>query len=571
MTAVLGISGLYHDAAAALVIDDRVVAAIQEERLTRIKNDAKLPWRAARACLQFAGISAHELDNVVFYENPFAKLERVLTHALRAFPRGVRGFPRAMQSQLGEKIWVLDAIANELDVPRARVLFGEHHRSHAASAFYASPFDAACVLTVDGVGESVTTAIFRADDTGLHCLDELHFPHSLGLLYAALTAYLGFEVNEGEHKVMGLAAFGTSRFEDEFAKIVKLQADGSYELVSDYFGHEQGSELGFSSALETLLGPRRLPGRRFGLPLSTDEQRYADIAATLQAVTERALLGLCQRARSRTGLSHLCLAGGVALNAVANARIARESGFSRVFVQPAAGDAGGALGAALLRARELGAKRPAALGSAGLGLPINPAQAHDLAIELGFSLTRVTNPAREAAALLARHKLVGLCSGRFEWGPRALGQRSLLAEPSDPETRERLNRVVKQREAFQPFAPSVLAARAERYFEGAPNHMTPYMTTVCPVRPTVAQELAAVRHVDGTARVQTVEATHAPLLHATLEEFASLSGTPVLLNTSLNGAHEPIVASSEDALGFLMAHELDALLVEDLLIKKGPL
>ena len=568
MAAVLGISGTYHDAAAALVVDGVIVAAIQEERLSREKNDPRLPLRAAAACLAQGGIPAGALDRVVFYEQPFDKLERVLVTTLQVFPRSLRQFPRAMASQLGDKLWVLDQLAEGIGVVRDRVTTVEHHRAHAASAFYTSPYERAAVLTVDGVGEAVSTGLWLGDGATLVPVGRLEYPHSLGLLYAGLTAYLGFEVNEGEYKVMGLAAYGVPRFRDEFAKVIQLERDGWFQLDLSYFGQLANADLGFGPKLETLLGPRRRPYQAWDLENPAD-RRYADIAATLQQVTEEALLGLAREVRRRTGADALCLAGGVALNAVANARLTRESGFQHVYVQPAAGDAGGALGAAILGALELGDARPPALTSAALGLPVDSGAAHALATELGFTVRRSDNVGDATAALVAGGEIIALCAGRFEWGPRALGQRSILADPRDATSRERLNRAIKRREPFRPFAPAVLAERAAEYFEGAPDHMTPFMTTVCPIASAHRDTLAAVRHVDGTARVQTVTASAAPQLHAILHALAARTGVPIVLNTSFNGAGEPIVGSETDALAFLLSHPIDGLVIDDLLITKG--
>ena len=569
MAAVLGISGEYHDAAAALVVDGVIVAAIQQERLSRIKNDARLPIEAARACLAHAGLAAAALDRVVFYEEPIAKLERVLVSTLRTFPRSWRQFPRALGTQLGGKVWVLDRLAEQLGVARAKVTSTEHHRAHAASAFYVSPYPRAAVLTVDGVGESTSTAIWHGDGAELRELGRIEYPHSLGLLYAGVTAYLGFEVNEGEYKVMGLAAYGQPRLRDELAKLCRLSADGTFELGLRYFAYLADAELGFGSAMEALLGPRRPPQRPWALTDDAGDQRYADIAASLQQVTEEALLGLAREARRRTDAPALCLAGGVALNAVANARLAREAGFERVFVQPAAGDAGGALGAAILGALELGDPRPAPLANAALGLPIDVGAASALARELGLTVRTATDPPREVAELIGRGKIVAFCHGRFEWGPRALGQRSILADPSTLESRERLNRAIKRREPFRPFAPAVLRDHAATYFVDAPNDMTPFMTTVCPIVEAQRDRLAAVCHVDGSARVQTVDATSAPELAAVLGELDRTTGLPIALNTSFNGPGEPIIASELEALGFLASHPIDALVIGDLVITRG--
>ncbi len=567
MSAVLGISGEYHDAAAALVVDGEIVAAIQEERLSRIKNDPSLPLHAARACLAYAKLDAGALDRVVFYEQPIEKLERVLVSTLRTYPRALRQFPRAIGAQLGGKVWVMDRLAEGLGVPRKRVTACSHHRAHAASAFFASGYADAAVLTVDGDGESTSTALGHGRGRELTELGRIEYPHSLGLLYAGVTAYLGFEVNEGEYKVMGLAAYGQPARRDEFAKLISLHADGTFELGLRYFAYLADAELGFGPALEDLLGPRRPAARPWDLT-TPEDRAYADIAATLQAVTEDALLGLAREAKRRTAVDRLCLAGGVALNAVANARLAREAGFARVFVQPAAGDAGGALGAAILGALELGDPKPSALGSAALGLPIDASAAAALAHELGLSVHTLSDVPRETAELVAAGKIVAFCQGRFEWGPRALGQRSILADPAAPESRERLNRAIKRREPFRPFAPAVLADRAADYFADAPSDLTPFMTTVCAILPTYAERLAGVRHVDGSARVQTVTDAAAPELAAVLRALDTTTGLPIALNTSFNGAGEPIIANEIDALGFLASHPIDALVLADLLIAR---
>jgi carbamoyltransferase len=569
VTAVLGISGEYHDAAAALVVDGTIVAAIQQERLSRKKNDPSLPIHAARACLAQAGLVAGELDRVVFYENPIEKLERVLVSSLRTFPRSLRQFPRALGAQLGTKVWVIDRIAEALDVPRAKVTFTSHHLAHAASAFLTSPYESAAILTVDGVGEDASTGLWHGTGSTITALGSVAYPHSLGLLYAGLTAYLGFEVNEGEYKVMGLAAYGTPRLRDEFGKLVQLHPDGTFELGLPYFAYLADAELGFGPALEGLLGPRRPPHKPWDLEHSAEDRHHADVAATLQQVTEDALLGLAREARRRTGARALCLAGGVALNAVANARLLRESGFEAISVHPAAGDAGGALGAAILGAIELGAPRPAPLRSAALGLPIVTADAHALATALGLAVRTAADVAVETARLVATGKIVAFCQGRFEWGPRALGQRSILADPADPDSRERLNRAIKRREPFRPFAPAVLHERAAEYFEHAPNDLTPFMVSVSPIRAAHADRLAAVRHVDGTARVQTVEADTAPELHAVLHALDEYTGLPIVLNTSFNGPGEPIIGNEIDALGFLISHPIDALVIGDLVVTRS--
>lgn len=567
MSAVLGVSAHYHDAAAALLIDGEVVCALQEERRSRSKGDAQIPRRAIAACLAHAGITAADLDEVVFYENPYAKVERVLVSLVRALPRSLRQVPRALGAQLGSKLWILDALSEEVAIDRKKVTYVDHHASHAASAFYASPFERAAVLTIDGVGEETTTAIWRGSGTELECLASIPYPHSLGLFYAALTAWLGFEVNDGEYKVMGLAAFGASRFEEEVARVLRIQEDGSFELDLDFFAFTTDTELGFSKKLETLLGPRRPPGLAWDLATERD-RRCADVAASVQRRLEEAVLALSRSALAKSGERDLCLAGGVALNAVANARVLRESGCERLFVPPAAGDAGGALGAAILASIRRGDRRPDAMRTAALGVDVSTDEARELCEALGTGARVVSDVAEHAAERLARGEVVAFARGRDEWGPRALGQRSILAAPRDEQTRERLNRVVKRREPFRPFAPAVLAHRAADYFEGAPNEMTRFMTTVCNVCSARASSLGAVTHVDGTARVQTVDSESAPDLDAILRAFEARTGVPVLLNTSLNGAGEPIVSTATDAVAFFLAHPVDAMIVGDVVLDR---
>jgi carbamoyltransferase len=568
MSAVLGISAYYHDSAAALIVDGEIVAAMQEERFSRKKNDAGLPRQAAAACLARAGLNASDLDRIVFYEDPFARLERVLLSLVRTFPRSWRQFPTALRAQVGSKIWVLDAIATMLGVPRKKVTTTSHHRSHAASAFFASPYAKAAVMTVDGMGEDVSTGLWLGEGTQLKCLGAVEYPHSIGLLYAALTAYLGFEVNEGEYKVMGLAAFGEPRFKDEFAKLLLRKSDASFELGMQYFAFHTDSDIAFGPLLERLLGPRRPAGKPWELETAADK-RYADIAASLQWVTEEALLGLAREAKRRTGCDALCLAGGVALNCVANARILAECDFRRVFVQPAAGDAGGALGAALLGAIELDGKRPRPMTTAALGTSISNDAVRVLADQLGIKHSSPEDVIGTTAELLAADKIVAVARGRFEWGPRALGQRSILAVPRDEAVRERLNRAIKKREPFRPFAPAVLQDQASNWFVGHDNDMAPYMTTIGRVRDERAGELGAVRHVDGTSRVQTVTEASSPDFFALLVELGKRTDVPISLNTSLNGNGEPIVASEADALGFFISHQVDAMIAGDVLLERN--
>ncbi|MEM7182244.1 MAG: carbamoyltransferase N-terminal domain-containing protein [Spirochaetota bacterium] len=567
MSVILGLSGNYHDAAAALVIDGKIIAAIQEERISRIKNDPSLPFKSAQACLQFAGINIAEVDQIYFYESPFLKLERVLLDLMRNFPQSCFRFPATMESQLGHKIWVRDHISETLQCPRKQVSYVIHHKSHAASAFLPGPFAEAAVLVVDGIGEKHTTTIWSGSSQGLELLDAIEFPHSLGLLYAAITAFLGFQVNEGEYKVMGLSAYGDAyRYLGEFTKIIQIQSDGSFELNLRYFANFNDLTMAFGPELEKVFGPRRPYAKPWDL--STQEDRhYADIAAALQKITQQVMLGLAYRALRLANSENLCLAGGVALNVLSNAYIAQEIGRQNLFVQPAAGDAGGALGAALLGAFEQGDKLIETLNSAALGLGVDTALAVKMAKDLGFRYQRLNDPFGVSAGLLAKGKLLGLVHGRFEWGPRALGQRSLLANPANKEISNRLNRSIKKRELFRPFAPVVPASELSQYFQGEANFMTPFMTTVLPSKPNTHRKLPAITHIDGTARVQSVANSH--ILATLLDCFAEHTGEPILLNTSLNGAGEPIVASAQDALLFFSETPIDCLLIEDILITRN--
>jgi carbamoyltransferase len=566
VSAILGISGGHHDAAAALVVDGQCVVAIQEERLSRVKHDARLPLMAARACLQFAGIPAAALTKVVLHENPYAALEHGLVRSLRRAPMGMRSFPRAMSAQLGGKVWALDALSHALGVDRQRCVHREHHESHAASAFFASPFARAAVLTIDGVGEDTCTAIWEGDGTSLRCIERQPFPHSLGLLYAAITSYLGFEVNGGEYKVMGLAAHGKPMLRDAFDQFVRVLPEGGIELVPRFFDHFD-SDVGFGKPLEQLLGQRRAYGLAWDLEHPAT-MHAANVAATLQAITEEVVIGLAQRARAKTTADVLCMAGGVALNCVANAKLQASHIFKDVFVQPASGDAGTALGAAWMQAISDGAPRQQGWSHARWGLPANIDDALALSTSLGLHHARVNDPASALADKLMRGQVWGLVQGRFEWGPRALGQRSIVAAPKDGDTRERVNRAIKHREVFRPFAPAVLSHHLPKLFDGTPNHLSRFMLGVQQVPPSERPHLAAVTHVDGSSRVQSVDDGEplAPLLHAMQQH----TGMPVVLNTSLNGGGEPMVGSAVDALGFLLSHSVDGVMIEDVMFTKRP-
>jgi carbamoyltransferase len=579
---ILGISAFFHDAAAALVVDGEVIAAAQEERFSRLKHDASLPVQAARFCLEEAGLTMEEVDHVVFYEKPLQKFERIMLGHLREFPSSLVQFQRSFSTWLGQRLWLKSDLCGQLGCTPDQLLFGDHHLSHASSAFFCSPFQSAAVLTVDGVGESATTSIYRASSgpkgSELELIQELVFPHSIGLLYSAITAYLGFEVNEGEYKVMGLAAYGQPRFTEAFEQLCAIDDDGALVIDLRYFCYHRHPTRSFTPALEALLGPARQPGAPLDLPARTDEdQRFADIAASLQALTERYLLVLAAQAHALTGERNLCMAGGVALNSVANRRLQVESPFEAIYVQPAAGDAGGSLGAALWATHVLhGLPRKAPPANAFLGAGYDGDEIARFLSDCGVSYRLYGDAgdlARDVAGKLAAGEVGGWFQGRFEWGPRALGNRSILADPRDPRMKERVNRKIKYREAFRPFAPAVLSEEADRWFhfpEGRADHLTPFMCSVVPVTDEGKDTLPAITHVDGTARVQRIDRAANPTFHGLVDAFRALTGVGVLLNTSMNLKDEPLCASPAEAYGVFVRSDLDFLVLERCLIEKRP-
>jgi len=547
---ILGISAHYHDSAAALIIQGMPVAAVQEERFSRRKNDAAFPLSAIEWCLDRAGIGPEALDAVVFYERPMLKFDRILTCALRAFPHSWRAFPKAMKNALGEKVWVRGLISSYLGVPGRKILFTGHHQSHAAAAFLTAPTDRAAILTTDGVGEWATLSVGhgtrRADSgTSVTLLREVRFPHSLGMLYSTFTAYLGFAVNEGEYKVMGLASHGRPVLVNEVRRLIRRTPDGAFALELDYFDFHTTAQRSYSSRFIDLFGQPRNPYEPIDLQ-TAEGRRFADCAASVQRVLEDTLVEIARALRQETGLADLCLGGGVALNGVANARILAESGFDRLFVPPAPGDAGCALGAALYADRIHFANPDREFPDHPFWGPVvDGAALARVAREDGQLCDELHDSElvdRTAEDLIAG-RVVGWMEGALELGPRALGHRSIFAAPHAAEMRDRLNRDIKYREEFRPFAPIVPIEVADRYFELPPGgaRLARFMSGVFPVRPEWRSRLAAVTHVDGTARLQTLEKSMAPRVHALLERYGQRSGIPVLLNTSFNLAGEPIV------------------------------
>ena len=589
MSRLLGISAYYHDAAAALVVDGEVIAAAQEERFRRERHDARFPSAAIRYCVSEAGLRLGDVDAVVFYDKPFLKFERLLETYLANAPRGVRSFIAAMPIWLKEKLFQKSLLRRELTALAAgtdrlpELLFCEHHLSHAASAFYPSPFDKAAVLCLDGVGEWSTTSAWLGERATLRPLWEQRFPHSLGLLYSAFTAYTGFKVNSGEYKMMGLAPYGEPRFADRIREhLIDVKPDGSFRLDMRYFDYATGLRMTAGRFHELFGAPPRAPEA----PI---DQHTMDVAASIQRVTEDVVLALVRSLHEETGLADLCLAGGVALNCVANGRVLREGPWRNLWVQPAAGDAGGAVGAALYAWHEHfgGAREPQqpdSMRGSYLGPAISDAQAAAFLEGEGLAFDRCGEPelAERVAKLLADGQVVGWVQGRMEFGPRALGSRSILGDPRDPEMQRRLNLKIKFRESFRPFAPSVLAERVEQVFEL--DRPSPYMLLVAPVRDRIEVEevggtllerlyrprsrLPAITHVDGSARIHTVDPATNPRFHALLSAFERRTGVPVLINTSFNVRGEPIVCTAEDAVRCFLATGMDYLVLGNCLLEQ---
>jgi carbamoyltransferase len=561
---VLGISAQFHDAAAALVCDGELVAAAAEERFSRVKHDSTLPFRAAKWCLEHAGITIDDVAYVVFHEKPLRKFERLMITQIQAFPKSLDAFRRTALTWFPDKLWVRGALAKGLKIDARKVIFSDHHLSHAASSFYTSPFESAAVLTVDGVGEWATTALFDAAPRGIKRLSEIHFPHSIGLVYSAFTAYLGFQVNDGEAKVMGLASYGIPRYVDEVRQVVKSGKHIGIEVDLSFVSYHYSATKSYSSKFETLFGPARAPTAK--LDVSTPEGRkYADIAASLQAVAEDCVVDLANALHEQTGRDDLCLAGGVALNSVINARLTSRTKFKRVFVHPAPGDDGCAAGAALWAWHNvMGGARGPAMTNAGLGRAWSDAEIGKLLDDLGATYEQLGSEdalIANAVTDLADGKAVGWFQGRFEWGPRALGHRSILADPRQPGMNDRINKKIKFREQFRPFAPAVLEGHEANYFDLASGTelLTPWMLAVSPVKESARDLLPATTHVDGSARVQVVSEMANPLFHRLLAAFGKATGHPVLLNTSFNLKGEPIVSSPLQALRTFYSSELDVL------------
>ncbi|OGO35243.1 MAG: hypothetical protein A2W35_11135 [Chloroflexi bacterium RBG_16_57_11] len=613
---ILGISCYYHDAAAALLNDGMLVAAAEEERFSRKKHDFGFPDRAIDFCLQTAGITGKDLDYVVFYEKPFLKFERILMSNLQTFPRSYPVFREAMVAWFDEKLWIRGRILTKLDIPDEKLLFVEHHLSHAASAFFCAPYDEAAILTIDGVGEWTTATVGQATAlwqepynvngkrrvsesaerleshrvNSIDLFDEIKFPHSLGLLYSAFTAFLGFQVNEGEYKVMGMAPYGFPNRVDDVYKLIEVADDGGFRLNMDYFMYHYSTKRTFSDKFVKLWGEPRVHNSMFYTPTTHpkkdhpewDErtaqknQHYADIAASIQLVTEDIILKMANYAYKKTGLKKLCIAGGVALNSVANGRIQRETPFEDIFIQPAPGDSGGALGAALYVYHVLlGQPRKFVMEHAYWGKAYTSEETKTSIITSGRSYEYMEDTGQLAHKIvddLLVGKVIGLFQGRFEWGPRALGNRSILADPRKAEMKEIVNARIKFREPFRPFAPVVLEEKVDQFYADLndPERHYPlrYMLMVYPTKDSQGDRIQAVTHQGGTGRIQTVRRDWNPLYYRIIELFGQATGVPVLLNTSFNLRGEPIVTTPANALNTFSKSDIDTLYMDGFITRK---
>ena len=559
---ILGISGFYHDSAAALLQDGQLVAAAHEERFTRKRHDPDLPKQATEYCLRAAGIELSDLDYLVFYDKPFVKFERILLTYLATFPRSLPSFSKAIPIWLKEKLWVPKVIEQQLGYD-GELLFAEHHQSHAASAFLPSPFEEAAILTLDGVGEWATATQGVGKGDKFELIREIRFPHSLGLLYSAFTYYLGFKVNSAEYKVMGAAPYGDPKYADAiFEHLVDLREDGSFKLNMKYFAYDYGLTM-TNKKFEQLFGqPRREPE-------SEMEQFHWDMAASVQKVTEEVVLRIANDLHERTGLKNLCMAGGVALNCVANGRLIREGPFENLWVQPAAGDAGGALGAAMFAQHcVLGQPREFRMDHAYWGPEYSDAEIQSFLEARGApyeTLSREEMIRETARALDEDQAVVGWFQGRMEWGPRSLGSRSILADARNVDNWKRVNLKIKFRESFRPFAPACLAEKAEDWFDI--DRESPYMLLVCQVKDGV--NAPAITHVDGSARLQTVTRESHEEFYDLIHAFDERTGCPTIINTSFNVRGEPIVCSPEDAYLCFMRTNMDLLVLGNQILRKA--
>ena len=590
---ILGISCFYHDAAAVLIKDGELVAAAEEERFSRKKHDFDFPSLAIDFCLKTAGISSNDLDYVAYYEKPLVKFERILTTALSSFPRSWKTFGESMITWWGEKLWMKNIIMEKIEVTPEKIIFADHHMSHAASTFFASPFKDTAILTIDGVGEWTTASMGFGkaswEDGGVNEIKlthEMRFPHSLGLLYSAFTAFLGFQVNEGEYKVMGMAPYGDPNFVDDIYKIIKVFDDGSIWLDMSYFSFHYSPDKSFSKKFTNLFGNPRIHEEEFltpkvdsrvdpNSPKAKDNQHYADIAASIQLVTEEIILKMARNVQKQTGSKNLCYAGGVALNSKANGRILAETPFEQLFIQPAAGDSGGALGAALYVYHILlGNPRRFIQEHCFWGSSYSNAEIIQAVEASGYSFQKIDDDdllIQKVVDDIIDGKVIGWYQGRFEWGPRALGNRSIIADPRTQEMKDIVNSKIKFREPFRPFAPVILEEEAMRFFpdliDVEKQYPPRFMLSVYAYDEEEGKKVPAVNHM-GTGRLQTVRRDWNPRYYRLVELFKKATGVPVLMNTSFNLRGEPIVTTPANALSTFSNSGIDTLVMENILVRK---
>lgn len=591
---ILGLSFHYHNAAAAILVDGKPVAMSSEERFTRKKNDSSYPAEAVAFVMREANVTAEDIDYVVFYEKPFLKFERIIKTSLSTFPTAPFVFSESIRHLFTDKLWVKNAVLAHLDIDPKRVLFSKHHLSHAASAFFASPFEEAAILTIDGVGEWATTTLGTGKGNTITVDSEVHFPHSLGLLYSAFTAFLGFRVNNGEYKVMGMAPYGKPIYTDKIKQVVKVFDDGSYALDLSYFAFFRSMTTTYSKKFVALFGPPREKESKFFTPttdwpsyfgekpdpetfarLAKEQQHYADMAASIQAVHEEIVIKMANALHRKTGLKRLCMAGGVALNSVANAKVLEQTPFEEIFIQPSAGDAGASLGAALA-AYHIGLDQPRSfeMTHAYYGQSFSDTEIETFLKENNITYSRKDDDALYpyVADCLADGKVIGWFQGGFEWGPRALGHRSILADPRRNEMKDVVNTKIKFREPYRPFAPSVLEEDAEEYFvlPAATSHQpAKYMLFVVPVREDKKQVVPAITHVNGSARPQLVNKEASPRYWRLINAFKQKTNVSMVLNTSFNLRGEPIVTRPADAYSTFMRSGIDILVLGNYLIHKS--
>ncbi len=587
---ILGLSFFYHDSAAALLKDGKIIAAAQEERFTGKKHTPDFPEKAIRFCLDFAKIKTENLDYVVFYEKPFKKFERILKSLLATYPKSIVSFKDILTAWFSQKLWIEDIVISKTGIEAEKVFFVEHHLSHAASAFFASPFKKAAILTIDGVGEWTTTAKGygiadwrKGEKNSIELTQEIRFPHSLGLLYSAFTAFLGFKVNNGEYKVMGMAPYGEPKYVNKIKKLIKIYKDGSFKLDLSYFTYHYHNKKTFNRKFAKLLGKPRDPKSEFIVEqkgwqtsyIEPESKFYADIAASIQKVTEEIVIKMANQLFKETNLANLCIAGGVGLNSVANGLLLKNTPFKNLYIQPAAGDAGGAVGAALYF-YHVGLKKPReyVMDSAFLGEMYSDKQIKEFMDRNRIKYIRLPDKRLFDVIIkeLSNKKIAGWFQGRFEWGPRALGNRSILADPRYPEIKDIVNMKIKFREPYRPFAPAVLEEDAEKYFEiKSVKNLLPakFMLCVANVKRNKRNKIPAVTHVDGTGRLQTVIRKDNPRYYDLIKRFKQKTGVPVILNTSFNLKGEPIVSTPEDAFNTFKKSGMDLLVLNNFLISKS--